>query len=242
MMQRFMGTVENLGEREVGIVAATSDRGRDGHVLEPAGIDTTNYLRNPIVLWSHERESPVGVAMAVGVENGALAARVEFAPEGVSVKADEICALVKGGIVCGVSIGFEPIEAVPLDPSKGSRGGLHITSSQLLEISFCSVPVDVGARVVARSFASRPGTVTMLQSLPATNARAVQRVLSTITHPAERPFYRMSPYEQAQATAQHTRATWAVGQARAAERRAREMTREQRQAIAEQLAAETTTH
>lgn len=242
MHQRFMGNVEALGEREVGIICATDQLARDGHVLEPAGIDVTNYRSNPIVLFAHDPECPVGCCTAIGIENGALAARVEFAPPGVSAKADEVCGLVKAGIVCGVSVGFDPIEAAPLDPLRGARGGLHITASELLEISFCSVPVDTGARVVARSFSSRPGALAMLRSLPATNARAAQRVLSHISRPTERPFYQLSPHEQAQAAAEHTRATWAIAQARAVERRAREMTREERQAIAEQLVAGQTSH
>lgn len=237
MHQRFMGNVEALGEREVLIIAASADLARDGHIVEPTGIGLTHYRQNPIVLWSHQPEEPVGVCTAIGIQNGALAAKVEFAPEGVSAKADEVRGLVKSGIVSGVSIGFDPIEAVPLDPSKGSRGGLHIITSELYEISFCSVPVDTNARVEARSFSSRPGALAMLRSLPATNARAVRHVLASIAQPTERPFYQLSPYEQTQAAGEHARATWAIGQARAVERRARGegLSRDERQRIAADL-------
>lgn len=197
-MQRFVGSVEELGERECGVICATDELARDGHILEPGGISLTNFKQNPIVLWQHIPEEPLGVCTAIAVEGRALAARVEFAPVGASIRADEICALVKAGVVRGVSIGFDPIEAVPLDSAKGSRGGLRITQSELLEISFCSVPVDTGAKVVSRGFASRPGAMAMLRSLPALSSAAIQRALDHVGRPTgrARPFGLLSPQEQ----------------------------------------------
>src|SRR5690348_7884041 len=105
MISRYYGGLEQLGDRDVAVIASTSGLGRDGHIVEPAGIDLTNYRRNPIVLFSHQPESPVGVATAVGVAGDSLAARIAFAPPGVSQLADECCALVKSGVLKGVSIG-----------------------------------------------------------------------------------------------------------------------------------------
>ncbi len=140
-MQRFLtGGMQDLGPREVGVVASTDQLARDGHILEPRGISLDNYRRNPIVLWTHDITQPVGAATAVAVEGRSLAARIEFAPAGASAVADEICSLVKSGVIKGVSVGFDPIDVEPIDPKMGSRGGLHITTSELLEISFCAIP------------------------------------------------------------------------------------------------------
>ena len=175
-MQRFYGSsVEPLGDREVGVIASTSQLASDGHIIEPAGIDISGYLRNPIVLWQHQPTEPVGVATAVGVRDGALMARIRFAPEGASPTADQIYSLTRAGIVQGCSIGFDPRESSPLDP-KNPRAGQRFTRIELLEISFVSVPSDTGAGVIERSF--RGGAA--FRSLTDVPASAVQRVDATL--------------------------------------------------------------
>jgi HK97 family phage prohead protease len=142
--------ITQLGPREVEIRMMTSALARDGHIVEPAGVVIDNYLKNPIQLWQHNPEFPVGCNQDLRIEDGGIVARTVFAPAGVSAKADEICGLVKNGIVRSVSIGFDALDAEPLDPKLGARGGLHITKWELLECSFVSIPADPGALVTAR--------------------------------------------------------------------------------------------
>jgi HK97 family phage prohead protease len=181
-VQRFyMGGVEPLGQREVGVIAATSQLARDGHIIDVRGIDLTNYLKNPIVLFSHSPQQPVGVTTAIGVRDNALAARIKFAPAGVSATADQCYSLVAAGVLRGVSIGFDPdlTSAEPLDP-KRPRGGQRYARSELLEISFVSLPADVGASVIQRSVpAHRSGfAFSSLRAIPvATVQRAFSRLL-----------------------------------------------------------------
>jgi HK97 family phage prohead protease len=142
--------INALGDREVEVVMSTAALARDGHILVPQGCELRNYLANPIALWSHDPEKPVGNAENIVVASDNITARAVFAPPGISAKADEICGLVKAGVIRAVSIGFDPLESEPLDPKK-PRGGQRITRWELLELSFVSVPADVGAVVAARS-------------------------------------------------------------------------------------------
>jgi HK97 family phage prohead protease len=142
--------INTLGENEVEVIISTSALARDGHILEPSGCDLSNYRANPIVLWQHNPDVPVGRAPNVTVEGDKIRARITFAPTGISAKADEVRGLVKSGIVSGVSVGFDVIDAEPLDP-KQPRGGQRFTKWELLECSFCSVPADPGAAVTARA-------------------------------------------------------------------------------------------
>lgn len=142
--------INSLAEDEVEVVMSTAALARDGHVLVPQGCLLDEYRANPIILWSHDPDQPVGNAENIAVAGDKITARIRFAPAGASAKADEVRRLVKGGVVRAVSVGFDPIEMKPLDPKK-PYGGQRITAWTLLECSFVSVPADVGAVVTARS-------------------------------------------------------------------------------------------
>ncbi len=142
--------INALGENQVEVIISTSTLARDGHILEPSGCDLSNYQANPIVLWQHNPDVPVGRASDLTVASDKIRALITFAPSGISPKADEVRGLVKNGIVSGVSVGFDVIDAEPLD-EKQPRGGQRFTKWELLECSFCSVPADPGASVTARA-------------------------------------------------------------------------------------------
>lgn len=151
MIRKVMpAEISALGADEVEVVMSTGAVARDGHIFEPGGADLANYRRNPIVLWQHDPEHPVGRAEDIRVEGDKIKARIRFAPLGISAEADKVRGLVKSGIVSTTSVGMDPIEAEPLDPAK-PRGGQRVKKWELLECSFCSVPVDTGAVVTARA-------------------------------------------------------------------------------------------
>lgn len=149
---RFLDTQTTvLGPLRVEAVAGTSDMARDGHRVLMSGMDFSTFMRSGIILWGHDPDQPVGVPFSCRVDTaGNLRLTVDFAPEGTSERADEVRRLVKSGVVRNLSIGFSPVEAEPLDP-RNPRGGQLIKRSELLEVSFVSVPADAGAIVTARA-------------------------------------------------------------------------------------------
>ena len=163
--------IKELGENEVEVIISTSAIARDGHILEPAGCDLTNYRANPIVLWQHNPDTPVGRAADLMVDGDRIRARILFAPAGVSAKADEVRGLVKTGIVSGISVGFDVLDSEPLDPKK-PYGGQRFTKWELLECSFCSVPADPGAAVTARTASSPESTTVKPQENTMSNTQA----------------------------------------------------------------------
>jgi HK97 family phage prohead protease len=161
MMRSYLNAaVQPLADDEVLVTMSTSAQARDGHVLEARGVDLTNYRANPIVLWQHVPGLPVGNAEDIHVAGDKIVARIRFAPLGISDTADTVRGLVKAGIVKGCSIGFDIIDAVPLNDAK-PRGGLRITAAEILECSFVSIPADTGAQVTAR--AARRASAPMAQ-------------------------------------------------------------------------------
>jgi HK97 family phage prohead protease len=218
-MQRFMvGGAEPLGANEIGVVAASSDLARDGHVLEVRGLNIENYRKNPIVLYQHLPEEPIGACSALSIVGDKLMARITLSD--ATPRAQQALALSKAGILKGISVGFDVIDAEPLNPARGASGGMRVTSSELLEISLVSIPADVNGAVVARSYAHRPGTATALRALAPLSAAAISRALAQIEQRSREraepfvPIYMRSPQEQWYAYhGRHTMDAYVAGEA-----------------------------
>jgi HK97 family phage prohead protease len=136
---------EALGPRQIKIRASTPTPDRAGDVMVPKGCDAQSYTANPIILADHNPTQPIGRA-TLSITEQAVDALIDFAPAGVSVKADEYCGLAKAGILNAASIGFLPVESSPI---KG--GGYRYTKWELMEISLVAVPCNPEALVVGRS-------------------------------------------------------------------------------------------
>jgi hypothetical protein len=119
MRQTFPGSVRSVGEREFKFTAVTAKLGRDGHILEPAGVDLSEYRKVPVVLWQHAPTSPIARCSSIALVDGEVRGTAEFAPAGTSAAVDEAFGCVKSGVVGAVSVGFDIVDATPLDPKKG---------------------------------------------------------------------------------------------------------------------------
>ena len=188
-LMRFLAasTATSLGDDEVDVTISTDQLARDGNIWIPSGCDLTDYRRNPVVLWQHRPDQPIGTASNLRVVGGSLVGRIKFAPLGVSATADTARGLMKSGVLCGISAGIEAVDVVPIDPAK-PRGGQKITKWSLLEISAVSIPADTGAVVTARAHpmtrkpagpaaprrATDPGLPARLAALDALNRTAQQ--------------------------------------------------------------------
>ena len=153
----FSADVEMLGERSIRAICSTANVDMMGEVVEQEGADLSVYKRNPIVLFSHNPEHPVGAAGNVRVENGKLLADIEFAPLGISQKADETCAMVKAGILKSISIGFDPTDSEPMNPSR-PRGPQRYKKWTLAEISIVAIPANNDAVVTAKALETKVKT------------------------------------------------------------------------------------
>lgn len=148
MTQRkfFQAPAEAVGERQIRVRCSSPDIDRSGDIVVQTGIKFADTVP---VLWQHDPNQPIGRAKPV-MKDGSLYADIEFAPAGISTKADEICGLAKAGVVDTVSIGFDTIAAEPMD-SKRPKGPKKYLSIELLELSVVSVPANADAVVVQRN-------------------------------------------------------------------------------------------
>ena len=120
-------------------MASTMDRDRVGDVMDPecwrkGGLN--NYMKNPIILFNHDYNRPIGKGTDVKVtENGLeLTAKIS--------KADGyISKLIQDGVLSTFSVGFKVRDADYIKET----GGLYIKDAELYEVSVVSVPANQSA-------------------------------------------------------------------------------------------------
>lgn len=180
-IQKFYAAkTEPVGERQARVICSTGDVDRAGDIVVQEGIDLSAYKANPIVLWGHDTGQPIAKAIEIGLVEGKLMATVEFPPAGISAKADEICGLVKSGVISAVSIGFNPTEMEPIDKANPKKGPQKYLKCELGEFSFVSVPANKGALTVERqnSAATAVWKVGASRNLPAFKTSAIDREIA----------------------------------------------------------------
>jgi len=129
--------------------ASTNALDRAGDVIESGawtkgGLD--NFKNNPVILFNHNYDRPIGRAKEIGVsENGLeLTARI-------SKSAGEIKDLIKDGVLGAFSVGFKVKDAEYVTETDGYT----IKDAELFEVSVVSVPCNQNAVFsLAKSFDS----------------------------------------------------------------------------------------
>jgi len=118
-----------------GALGSTPDVDRDGDIIDPLGINTANFEKNPQLLWSHDaRELPIGKVTKVKKTAEGLEFDAEFAVK-ENPFAKKVRDLFEGGFLNAFSIGF-----IPKD-----RENETITQSELVEISVVNIPANASA-------------------------------------------------------------------------------------------------
>ena len=136
---------------------ATPDR--MGDIIEADGWDLRNFSRNPVALFNHNANFPIGKWANLRVENGELRGDLRLAPAGTSDRIDEIRRLVEADILRATSVGFLPRKSVPI--SKGGTG-LRFTSAELIETSLVSIPANPNALSIAKALHISRDTVALV--------------------------------------------------------------------------------
>lgn len=158
--------------REFVLSDATVDR--YGDVVEPDGWDLRNFKRNPIALFAHQSDFPVGTWADLRVQGGKLLGRLVLAAKGTSARLDELIALVEQDILRAVSVGFRPIKQEPMDKDR-PYGGQRYLRQELLETSLVSVPANPAAVALAKSLNISSETMALVFGEHAESGRAIVR-------------------------------------------------------------------
>jgi HK97 family phage prohead protease len=112
-------TVKAVDEdaRTITGMATTPTPDRIEDVVEPEGA----VFKLPLpLLWQHDSKQPIGHVTKAKVTKAGIEIVAGIA-KGVTAEIDRAWALIKAGLVQGLSIGFQPIETEWIDKTKGMR-------------------------------------------------------------------------------------------------------------------------
>lgn len=135
---KILNKTEDDGELKITGYASTKDTDRVGDVIQPdawkkGGLD--NFSKNPIILFNHKYDQPIGRATEYEVDDKGLKLTAV-----ISKKVPQYD-LIKEGLLSTFSVGFL-VKDAEYDKDKD---GFIITDAELLETSVVSVPCNQDA-------------------------------------------------------------------------------------------------
>jgi len=130
-------------------MASTNNTDRVGDIIETeawtkGGLD--NYLNNPVILFNHDYNQPIGRAVQLGTNDKGLQLKAKIAKS-----AGHVGELIKEGVLGAFSVGFRVKDADYMVETDGYK----IKDAELLEVSVVTVPANQAATFsLAKSFNS----------------------------------------------------------------------------------------
>jgi len=129
---KLLSNVEDVAIIEGYANANTKDR--DGDIVIQYGIDLTNFKKNPIMLYQHDRNNPIGKVVAVEATDKGLYVKCEI----YKALNPQAYAGVVNGVLKTFSIGFRGLDGEYNDDTDT----FYFTKSELLEVSVVSIPAN----------------------------------------------------------------------------------------------------
>ena len=150
----WTSTFKSLGETDDGGVeikgsASTNALDRAGDIIETdawtkGGLE--NFKNNPIILFNHNYDRPIGRAKDLQVTDNGLQISAK-----ISKAAGEVTQLIKDGVLGAFSVGFKVKDADYMTETDGYK----IKDAELFEVSVVSIPCNQGATFgLSKSFDS----------------------------------------------------------------------------------------
>lgn len=145
----------------------TTSVDRDGEVLIPQGMNARDFEKNPILFYNHDYAVPIGKLSNLRRGGKSVEAELKFAQRPDGYEGDFfpsfVEALVRQGIVKGISVGFVPEDGGVRTANRqdktlyGSECGRVYNKWKLLEVSVAPLPANQDALVqsVGKGIVSR---------------------------------------------------------------------------------------
>lgn len=113
---------------------AVVDRGKD--YIGKKAWNLVNYEKNPVILFNHDKEKPIGRALGVEATDDGLYIKAKIS-KSKDPMVSYVRDMIKEGILNAFSVGFDAKEE-----GKDSAGINEITKAELYEVSVVSLPMN----------------------------------------------------------------------------------------------------
>lgn len=123
-------------------IATTPTPDRVNDVVVPEGIEFS--LPFPF-LYQHNSSKPIGTVAAAKLSPDGMFIKVQIAAAGVAQFIDEAWALIKAGLVRGLSIGFRSLE----ESFDRELGGYRFLRTEIYEVSAVTIPANAEASITS---------------------------------------------------------------------------------------------
>lgn len=150
-------------KRTIEGIATTVSPDRMDDVVEPLG----GEYKLPIpFLFQHNSRQPMGKVIEAKASKTQIAVKIQVAAAGVAQFIDEAFALIKAGLVPGLSIGFRSLE----ESYDRETGGYHFLRWEWMELSAVTIPANSDCTIMAVKSADSAARA----ALGSTRIRAIQ--------------------------------------------------------------------
>jgi len=140
---------QTVDKQEFTAIISTSDVDLDDEVMLPDGLNMKEFKKNPIILFNHNKDLPIGKALSIRKSGNGMIAKAKLG-ENID-RINDIWKLVKQGILKGISVGFIANEIRIPTPQDiklfGKKVKRVISKWTLLEVSVVSVPANQNALI-----------------------------------------------------------------------------------------------
>ncbi len=122
-------------------IASTPSTDRMGDVIE---LDGMSFKTPMPLLYQHNSKQPIGQVLNLKKTANGLAMKAKIAA-GMGIGfIDEAWALIKAGLVPGLSIGFRSVE----EAFNKETGGFHFLKTEIFEVSAVTIPANAEANIL----------------------------------------------------------------------------------------------
>jgi len=123
---------------QIRAVFSTASVDRHGEIVDQKGWQLTEFMSNPVVLWSHDSQQPaIGKVVDISFIDGNLEGTIQFATKEYAF-AETIYNLMAGGYIRAISVGFENTKWM-FDEAKDV---MVLLENTLYEVSVVNIPAN----------------------------------------------------------------------------------------------------